>query len=308
MYNILLLGGSGFIGKNIVESFIGDESCKLIVVTRNLNLARSTFLTEKDIIIEVGELSNSDFIESIIDLHEINVIIHLASGLIPSSSDDVFYEGMDNVVIPTFKLIDYISNKEIKFIFFSSGGTIYGDATSIINESHTLNPINNYGFSKLLIEKYINFKVITSKLNSFIIRPSNVYGRHQSFDGNQGFISVAISKIYHKLPIEIWGDGNSVRDYIHINDVVSAVKKIIFNSIAPCTLNLSTGVGKSLIEIIAIIEKNLDQKAIIHFNNKRKVDADSIILDNSKLKSIFPMEFIAIEEGIKNHIQYFKTV
>lgn len=305
MKNILILGGTGFIGKNIIEFYIDDLEVNLILLVRNENNLDPRFLNSERIIVKIGSISDIDLIKNIVFDCSVNVIIHLVSNLIASSSDEEFLEGMGNVVVPTFRLIDFISEKEIKLLFFSSGGTIYGNSNSIINENTILNPINNYGFSKLLIENYINFKRNNGQLNCIVIRPSNVYGSFQSFIGNQGFISVAIHKIYNDQPIEIWGDGNTIRDYIHADDLVEVVQKLLCHSVANTTLNLSTGIGKSLLEIIEIIEKNLDKKGIIHFNNKRNVDANTVILDNSKLRETIQQEFISVEEGIKMQINYF---
>ncbi|SHG29743.1 UDP-glucose 4-epimerase [Flavobacterium fluvii] len=305
MKNILLLGGTGFIGKNIIEFYINDLEVNLILVTRNKSNIDARLFSSERVTVNIGSISDIDFIKKIVVDCNINVIIHLVSNLIASSSDEEFYEGMDNVIMPTFKLIDFIANKEIKLLFFSSGGTIYGNANSRIDETTALNPINNYGFSKLLIEDYIYFKRSSSQLNCIVIRPSNVYGSFQSFIGNQGFISIAINKIYNNEPIVIWGDGNSIRDYIHVDDVVEVIQKLLSHSISNTILNLSTGVGKSLLEIIEIIEKNLDKKAIVCFNNKRNVDANSVILDNSRLVATIPQEFISVEEGIKKQINYF---
>lgn len=308
MYTILLLGGTGFIGKNIIESFAKDKNYNIIVVTRNPCLIDDPLFLESNITIETGTLVDTDFIKNVIIKHDVNVIIHLLSSLIPSSSDTDFYDGMNNIIIPTFKLIDFIANKNIKFLFFSSGGTIYGNAISVINENTALNPINNYGFSKQIIEDYLRYKSNSCSLDCIVLRPSNVYGKYQSFDGNQGFISVAINKIFSEIPIEIWGDGNAVRDYIHIDDVVYVVKKIVSQSVTNVTLNLSTGIGKSLLEIIILIEKHMRKNAIIHFNTKRPVDATTVILDNSELLALIPHQFISVDEGIKNQINYFNTV
>ncbi|QIH39495.1 NAD-dependent epimerase/dehydratase family protein [Flavobacterium sp. Sr18] len=308
MKNILLLGGTGFIGKNIIESFATDKKYNLIILSRNPYLVEDSFFSEKNIIIEIGTLADTDFINNVIIKHNVDVIIHLLSSLIPSSSNTDFYDAMSNIVIPTFKLIDFIANKNIKFLFFSSGGTVYGNATSIIKETTMLNPINNYGFSKQIIEDYLRYKKNICLLDCIILRPSNVYGKYQAFDGNQGFIAVAINKIFNGIPIEIWGDGNTVRDYIHIDDVVHILKKIIDQSIANVTLNLSTGIGKSLLEIINLIEKHMSKNAIIYFNKKRSVDATTVILDNAQLVVLIPHEFISVDKGIKDQINYFNIV
>jgi UDP-glucose 4-epimerase len=305
MNNILILGGSSFIGKNIVELFSADKACNLIIVTRNSELLSNVIFLKENVLIKIASISNVDFIEKLIEEFNINSIIHLISNLIPSSTDKEFYNGLNEVVIPTFKLIDFIANKNIKFIFFSSGGTIYGNFPNKLKESSNLNPINNYGFSKLIIEDYIKFKSNTSKLQYVILRPSNVYGKYQRFEANQGFISVAINKIQNDIPIEIWGDGKSVRDYIHVQDVVLLTKQLLTKRLSNRYLNISTGVGFSLLEIIKIIEHRLNKKAKINFNNRRDVDAISVILDNSQLLKILDHQFIDIQEGVNKQIDYF---
>lgn len=307
MDTILILGGTGFIGKNIVESFKNDDNCKLVVVSRDLNLIDNAIFSADSISVELGSFSDPVFIENLIVEYDVTIIIHLISNLIPSSSATEFYEGMNDFIIPTFRLIDFIANKNIKFMFFSSGGTIYGNSDAVINEETPLNPINNYGFTKLIVENYIRFKSNSSQLDYIIVRPSNVYGKYQLFDRNQGFISVAINKIQNNLPIEIWGDGNTIRDYIDVFDVVSIVRKLLYSSISNVTLNLSTGVGFSLLEMIQIIEANLGKKSIVHFNTKRIVDANKVILDNTKLLDIVDHEFIGVSEGIKHQIKYYNT-
>jgi UDP-glucose 4-epimerase len=302
MKNILLLGGTGFIGKNIIEFYSNDFEVNLVVLARNYKSIDLEGINSERITVKIGFITDLDFIKNLIVDYQINAIIHLVSGLIPSSSMGTFYESMDDVVISTFKLIDYISDKDIKFVFFSSGGTIYGEAKEVIKESNNLNPINNYGFSKLIIENYIRFKSNTTSLNYIILRPSNVFGKYQRFEGNQGFISVAINKIYQEIPIEIWGDGNTVRDYIHINDVVVILKKLLDIDFSNESINLSSGIGYSLLDVLSIIEQKLNKRAILNFDVKRVIDADKVILDNSKLLGIVNHKFVDLNDGIENQV------
>jgi UDP-glucose 4-epimerase len=308
MKNILLLGGTGFIGKNVIESYMSNSDVNLTVVARNSKNIEERYLTSENITIKTGSIADFDFIAKTIVDCNVDVVIHLISSIIASSSTEEFYDGLDNVVVPTFKLIDFIADKDIKLVFFSSGGTIYGNSQDVIRESTNLDPINNYGYSKLIIENYIQLKSNTTNLNYIILRPSNVYGKHQVFDSNQGFISVAINKVYHDMPIEIWGDGNTIRDYIDVVDVVSILHKLLVSVTSNVTLNLSTGAGFSLLEIISIIENNLDKQAVVNFNSKRIVDASTVILDNAKLLKIIDHDFIDVNVGIKNQINYFNTI
>nr|WP_315223157.1 NAD-dependent epimerase/dehydratase family protein [uncultured Flavobacterium sp.] len=307
MFNILLLGGTGFIGKNIIESFESESDYNLIIVSRNARLIDSSFFTDKNVEIVLGSIKDYNLIEKIILDYKVNVVFHLVSSLIPSSSQTDFYSSLEDVIVPTFKLIDFIATRDIKFIFFSSGGTIYGNSNGLIKEDTQLNPINNYGYSKLTIENYIIYKSNISSLNYIILRPSNVYGKYQSFNGNQGFISVAINKIHNDQVIHIWGTGKTIRDYIHVDDLTAILKKIVTNSISNNSFNLSTGIGFSLLEIISIIENNLNKKAVLSFDCERIIDANSVILDNSKILEIIDHDFINIQEGIKSQINHFNT-
>lgn len=308
MKNILLLGGTGFIGKNIIEFYSNDFEVNLVVLTRNFNEIDLKDINLDRITLIKGSIFDYDFVTNLIFDYQINTIIHLVSGLIPSSSVDDFYRSMDDVVISTFKLIDFIADMDIKFVFFSSGGTIYGEAKEVIKETNILNPINNYGFSKLIIENYIRFKSNTTALDYIILRPSNVFGKHQRFEGNQGFISIAINKVYQEIPIDIWGDGNTVRDYIHINDVVDILKKLLDNGFSNESINLSSGIGYSLLQILSVIEKKLNKRAILNFNIKRVIDADKVVLDNSKLLRIVSHKFVDINDGIENQVNNYMTL
>lgn len=308
MKNILLLGGTGFIGKNIIELYLTNSDVNVIVIARNVKIIEEDYLKSKNIKFIEGSITNFDFIAKTIIDFNVNVVIHLISSIISSSSIEEFYVGIDNFVIPTFKLIDFIAGKDIKLVFFSSGGTIYGNNHDVIIEATKLNPINNYGYSKLIIENYIQLKSNTTNLNYIILRPSNVYGKHQAFYSNQGFISVAINKIYHDLPIDIWGDGNTIRDYIDVVDVALILQKLLDSSISNVTLNLSTRKGFTLLEIISIIENNLKKQAFVNFKGKRIVDASTIILDNTKLLEIINHDFIDINVGVRNQINYFTTI
>lgn len=307
MINILLLGGTGFIGKNIIESFERDSNYNLIIISRNSKLIDNSFFVNKRVHIVLGSISNSGFIEKVITDYEVNVIFHLVSSLIPSSSDADFYNSLNDIVIPTFKIIDFIASRDIKFVFFSSGGTIYGNVHERIKETTDLNPINHYGYSKLIIENYIRYKSNISSLSYVILRPSNVYGKYQSFEGNQGFISVAINKIYNKQVINIWGTGKTIRDYIHVDDLTAILKKILSNPLSNTSFNLSTGVGYSLLEIINIIEENLETKAVLSFDSERIVDAESVILDNTKILEFITHDFVEIRKGINSQIDHFNT-
>jgi len=296
--NILIIGASGFIGKNIVDS-LKNAGHKLFFMTRNVN----SFKHENNNKCYCS-LNDSKLIFRFIEENDINIVIHLASSLIPSSSEESFNEELSNIILPTYRLID-CSEKNIKFIFFSSGGTIYGKANSkIISENSSKNPINYYGYSKLLLEEYILFKYRTNQLQYLILRPSNVYGRYQRADKNQGFIAVAIDKILHDKTIEIWGDGKVIRDYIYVEDVATITKKLIENNIENKILNIGSGEGYSLNEILTIFSSIFSKDIKVKYTEKRSVDVDKMILDVSLLRENINFTLTPLDKGINQYIDY----
>jgi UDP-glucose 4-epimerase len=303
MKNILILGASGFIGKNIIENLVNDNF-NIILSGIDLHLLPENIRNDERVKLKPSRLLNINFIKSIIKNDKIDVVIHLVSTLIPSSCYNDFLREFSEVIQPTFQLLNYLSSKQITIIFFSSGGTIYGKAHNKIKENHKLEPINYYGFSKLMIEDYIKLLNRINNLKYIILRPSNVYGKYQRLEAQQGFIAVAIGKILTDMPIEIWGDGKAVRDYIYVQDLAEIVNKIIRSNLINETLNVGSGTGIDLLEIIELLHKHFDKKIELVFKDKRPVDLDEVVLDVGKLESLIDFNLTAIEHGILEFLRH----
>ena len=302
--NILLLGGTGFLGKNIVEKLI-ESNHRLILIVRDSKKALNFFNDESISLIE-GDLSDLILIDKTIEEYDVNLVIHLISNLIPSSLEKDFNNELKDVITPTFKLLGLLSDKKIKVIYFSSGGTIYGASENIISENSILNPINYYGYSKLMIENYIFYLNRTKNLSFLILRPSNVYGKYQKLDSKQGFIAVALNKALSNETIEIWGDGNVVRDYIDVIDVSNGLNELINMDASDTILNIGTGKGSSLNDILSMIEKNLKIDLKINYKNKRKVDVNKVILNINKIKEVIGFTPKDLTIGLENFISIIK--
>lgn len=303
MNSILILGGNGFIGKNLIERFLFDIENYIIILTRKGEPVNKQFANNSRIKVVYSDLNDIRLVFNTIEHYKVNVVVHLISTLIPSSNMDEFHLNIDTVLHPTFKLIDYLSNKNIQFVFFSSGGTIYGNSNKPLKEDSLLNPINYYGYSKLMIEQYILFRGRESSFNYLIIRPSNAYGKYQRLFHKQGLIAIVTNKIIHSETIEIWGDGNIIRDYVNILDLVDAVYKLINMSIRNEIINIGSGVGTNQLEIVRIVEDVLGKKADIVFKEKRPIDVEYMVLNIAKLKSLISYQPILIKDGISSFIK-----
>lgn len=299
--NVLLLGANGFIGKNIIE-FLSNTGYIVHALDKN-----EFIFTKNDKIKPINiSISETTELRNYIEKENIKIVIHLVSGLLPSSSAYDFHREMDDIVLPTFRLIDILSELNIKFIYFSSGGTIYGqNEQPILKEETQCHPTSYYGYSKLIIEEYIRLTNEKTNLPYLILRPSNPYGRYQNPQKKQGFIAVALDKIIKNETIEIWGDGSVIRDYIYIDDLCCVLFELLLSNVVNMTLNIGSGVGHSLNEIIKILVCVSGKDIFITFKDARKVDINKTVLDIEKLKSIVDFKPTTILDGIQS---YYKTL
>jgi len=307
MRNILLLGGSGFIGLNIVDILIKNDDYRIVILTRDKVKTKNVLgklNSKSNITIIEGDLTDIEGINNIISKFNVEIIVHLVSNMIPASREEDFYEELSRIVIPTYRLIDYIALKNIKLFYFSSGGTIYGKSGRKHTELENPEPISYYGYSKFLIEAYIQFKHRTEGLRYIILRPSNAYGRYQRSNRSQGFIAVSVSKLIKNKVIEIWGDGSVIRDYIEVQDLADVFLKLLKNNIENEIFNIGSGEAHSLLETLNIEEKILNKKAQVVYQDRRSVDADKVLLDISKLRKHINFNPKSIVEGISLYLKY----
>jgi UDP-glucose 4-epimerase len=300
--NVLIIGATGFIGKNIVEDLL-NEDYNLILLVRNIEKADAFFNSNLFVTILEGDLKDGGLLQKIVLENKIELVIHLASSLIPSSSTDDFNKELTDIVFPTFELLEFLSQNKIMIIYFSSGGTIYGKVNNKIIENNDLKPINYYGYSKMMIENHIRFLNRTKNLPYLILRPANVYGRYQRIEAKQGFIAVVLGKILSNSLVEIWGNGEVVRDYIDVQDVAEGVRKLMERNIVNKTFNLGSGKGKSLNEILFIIENTLQRKIEVSYKDKRTVDVDQIVLDVDYIKKFIDFRPKDVKTGVENFIK-----
>jgi len=279
-----------------------------VLLVRDSSKVPEHFYNHGSIIIIETDLKDITSVKNVIVDHGINIVIHLASSLIPSSNPEEFNKELNEIIMPTYTLLEYLSEKSIKIIFFSSGGTIYGNIKDeSIEEDHILQPINYYGYSKLMIENYIQFLSRTKNLSFLILRPSNVYGKYQRLEAKQGFIAVAIGKALSDSPVEIWGDGETIRDYMDVEDLALLINKTINSDINNKIINIGSGQSTSLNQIIKYLETTLGKKIEVRYKNSRKVDVDRMVLDIRKLKSYFDYEPKNIQKGIENFLTFLKV-
>jgi UDP-glucose 4-epimerase len=231
-------------------------------------------------------------------------VIHALSTVNPGNSNTQYMRGYAKDFIQTIKLCEILIQKDIKMIFLSSGGTVYGNQeVQPILEDVRPQPINHYGNIKLCIENTI--RTFNNQLHSkmLIARISNPYGPGQDYHKGVGFIDAVLKKAISGETIEIWGDGSTERDYIFISDACKMLASLIEYDGEEEVFNVSANRGTSQREILEYVEK-LGLDFCVQYVESRSVDAKRIILDNSRIRKVYTDDMITLEEGIKEYYQY----
>lgn len=303
---VLIIGGNGFVGSNLILEMM--ENGYLIHVIDQIPLKIEGEICDK-IKFYNGNLENKKLIEEIMLENKIELVVHLVNSIIPNSNYNEFIEEMKNIVIPTYELLNIMEKNNVsKIVFFSSGGTVYGDS-ELKNENIPLSPLSFYGYSKQIIEEYLQLK-INSKIKYLILRPSNPFGKFQNINGKQGLIAVTLKKLLNGEEIIIYGDGTSVRDYIAIEDLVKITCQLIKNNNWNEVYNIGSGTRYSVNEIVNKLEKITGIKGKITYLTERNNDVKEVLLDISKLKTkLENYSFLGIDESLNiffNHIRNIK--
>lgn len=300
---ILFIGGAGFIGSSLVKEFLKDDKYEVSVIEPSFaNVSRLNGLKVQ---IFRESLNNVESVEKILDENHIETVVHLVSTLIPGSGYDDFNKEFENMIFPSIRLMEFCAKRDIKFVYFSSGGTIYGNRSDMkpFVETDEQRPISYYGWSKQMMENAILFKNRTEQLKYLIVRPSNPYGHGQNLHGKQGIVAVAIGKLLDGKPVEVWGDGSAIRDYIYIDDLAKIIYQLIDRDVLNQAVNIGSGRGYSVNDVLAFLKIISKQDFKIEFENARPMDVSNMVLDTTKMLSYVDVKLTPMLEGMKQFYQ-----
>lgn len=286
----LLLGGAGFIGQYLSRRL--SDNYNIIIYDR---FESSDFPTI------CGNFSSEDDFLRILDDYSIDIVFHLVSTTVPKEdTSDIATELQDNVV-PTLRLFEAIKKRpSCRLIFISSGGTIYGEYDGFPHKTDaTPAPICGYGMQKFVIEEYLKFYRRRFNADLRIARISNPYGVLPNTQRTQGIIPIFLNKLINQEPITIFG--NTVRDYIYIEDVVDALVRYTDYSGLEYCINIGSGKPTYLLELIRKIEQITEHEFVNVFHKPiRDCDVEKNILNIDKTQKALGWHPITnLDEGIR---------
>ena len=283
MRNIVLLGGSGFIGRKLARSLCDKNHVTIVDLQppEELNEYENVGYVKYNFTSETGPMTFLDGTD---------VVVHLISTIFPADGTDQVLEDVEKNVIPTIRLLNEMKTRcpNAQIVFVSSGGTVYGEGNGTPNREDTAQEAYcSYALTKIMIEQTIKLYSHQNNLRYKVLRLGNPYGYSSNSKRMQGAIPIFVQKIIHNEKITIWGDGKNTRDYIFLDDVIEAIVRVIDSTETNLVLNVGSGVSYSTLQVLDRIERLIGSElsTTVEFSKARKCDLQHSALDISNIQS-----------------------
>lgn len=295
---ILVLGGNGFIGYNLVKRLMKKERIRVFDRSWKHEVDNS------NVEIVTGDFGNIDF--SLL-LEGVDIVFHLISSSVPYDGTEKMLQDIEENLLPTIRFLDAMKKKQVKKIFFiSSGGTVYGECRKPAKEYDRLSPECIYAVQKVSIENCLHLYEKYDGISGYVLRVGNPYGLEINKEKGQGIIPIFTEKIIRGETIEIWGTGENKRDYIYIDEVIDAIEAVCFYCGECRMFNVGTGNSFSIQDIIGQIECAVGKEAEIIYKEKRQCD---LLESHMNVELIYKecgwKSKLTVEQGIKLYVSKF---
>ncbi len=306
MKNFLVTGGAGFIGSNLVRKLLNMGAS--VVVVDNLSTGKVENVPKGALFYE-HDITDMEMMKRIFMLHKPEYVFHFAAqASVSRSVREPDFDANVNILgtINLLKLSVEFGVK--KFIFSSTGGAIYGDEVSVFPtpETECPKPLSPYGIAKLSSEHYIRFFGKEYGLNYTILRYANVYGPRQDPYGEAGVVAIFTERMLKGDDVTIFGDGEYVRDYVYVDDVVEA-NVLSMEKGDGEVFNISTGRGTTVNELFKMLKEITGYEKDPIYGPPRPGDLRKSILDYNKAKKVLGWEpKYDLDTGFRKTVEWFR--
>lgn len=296
MARCLVIGANGFLGSRLTDALVaaGHE------VTAFDRFSRGTrsFASPRVTTVAGDFLSTSD-LAAVVEGHEI--VFHFLSTTTPATVDADATLDLRTNVSQSVELLASCARAGVGRVFYaSSGGAIYGpQARSVFSETAPLAPVSPYGIGKLTVERYLDYYAATEGLASVSLRISNPYGANANPSKRQGIIPITLNRIQRGEPVVQIGDGSMVRDYIHVDDLVRRILRMVDAEPRERAYNLGSGRGYSVREVLAAVRQVVGRDFPIQVVPKPPTFVDHVVLDVGRFVGEFGEDRdLSLTEGV----------
>lgn len=308
--NALVTGGAGFIGSNITKKLV--ENNYNVTVLDNLSSGYikniTKYISNGQIKFVQADICNSKMVEKA--CKEQDVVFHLAACVGRQKSIDNPILDASTNLLGTVNILEGMRKNAVGKIVYSSSAAIFGELlTSSIDENHPQNADSPYGVSKLAAEKMIlAYTGIYKSISAVCLRYFNIYGINQRFDLYGNVIPIFAKRILSNEPITIYGDGTQTRDFVNVNDVVTA--NLLASKSDNCTevYNVGSGGTITISELAKIMQKIARTKSKIIYAAERPADVKYCKANSEKINmSLGFKSKVSLEEGLTQYMEWFRN-
>lgn len=288
--NILVTGGAGYIGSHVVKLLCNEEYN--VHVFDNLSLGRKENL-HKNAKLTVGDILNMDQLDTVMS-NNIDTVIHFAAWKAAGESMVNPSKYARNNICGTFNILESMVKNKVHKIIFSSSALVYGTPKYFpIDEKHPTNPENYYGYTKLIIEENMKWFSQLKNIRYAILRYFNatgydISGEIKGKEKNSANLSPVVMETISGMrdKMQVFGadyntpDGTCIRDYIHVTDLATAhlmAMNYITDNNKDLLVNLGTGVGYSVLDVINTAEQVTGQSVKYQIVGRRKGDPEKLV-------------------------------
>jgi UDP-glucose 4-epimerase len=291
-----LVVGCGFIGSHVVTALAGRGEAPRVLTRSRPAEAVAAVVAPGELVL--GDAADPDLLKAALD--GIERVAYCAGGLLPTASERDPERDRELTTKPVKALLEALRERPgVALVYLSSGGTVYGDPARLpAREGDPTVPISTYGRIHLDCEEAIEAARRETGLRSRILRCSTVYGEHQQPDRGQGAIVTFLDRIERGDEIELFGDGETVRDYIYAGDVAAVVADLLGRGEGPAVLNVGAGAGTSLLDLLRLTEAEVGRPAKVVRHPPRGFEVRQIVLDISALRELVDLEPTPLAEGV----------
>lgn len=305
--NVLIIGGSGFIGSHLIEELINYKPRKIIIID-NLSVGQYKNISQfsKQIKFIKKDAENFIFLRTFFNNKKIDYVFNLATMALPFSVNYPRKTFETNVTV-ILNLLELLRLKKYKTLCHFSSSEVYGSAINIpMNEQHPLNPTTTYAGGKLAADFALKTYCSMFKLDAFIVRPFNNYGPKQLISRKEiGVIPATIKRIINKKSPIIHGHGNQKRDFIYVKNTTKYILEIFRKVKSGSEINITNQNVIKIKNLIKDISKIMKSKKKIKFSNERVADVMCHHGDNRKLKQLVKLKSENYLGNLKKTIKFY---
>lgn len=300
---ILVTGGAGFIGSNVADRFVAEGH--EVAVFDDLSSGFREFVPAAARFFQ-GDLADAAAVDAAIAQFRPEVVDHHAAQIdVRKSVADPVWDARINV-LGSIGLLQACTRHGVrKVVYASTGGALYGEGRTLpATEDHPINPEAPYGASKHTVEHYLYLWRLLHGLDFTVLRYPNVYGPRQNPHGEAGVNAIFIGLMLEGKRPRIFGDGEAVRDYLYVDDVVEA-NVLALTQASGEMLNIGTGVGTSVNDIVRELQAIIGTSEGAIHDAARPGEIQRIYLDATRAKQVLGwVPRVSFAEGLRRTVEW----